>query len=163
MDAPLQGQSRQFVVFRVGNEEYGLPISQVSSIIRYEEPTPVPHAPADVEGVLNLRGRVVPVVDLRKRFGGAGDEEHPEPDRIVVTESDQGAVGLAVDAASEVATIAEEDIQPAPESALGAESADGIEGVANLEGRIVVLLRLERAVPATSFAHARSEEVDAGV
>jgi purine-binding chemotaxis protein CheW len=148
---------RQYVLFRIGREEYGLPIEQVSSIIRYEEPTPVPRAPEDVLGVINMRGMVVPVVDLKHRFTGAVDEETPF-DRIVVTESDVGSVGLAVDAATEVATFPVEEIREAPETALSADTAEAFEGVASLDDRLVILLRLEKAIPYETYVHVVSPE-----
>ena len=152
---------RQFVVFRLGDEEYGLPIEIVSSIIRYEEPTPIPRAPEDVQGVINLRGMVIPVVDLRKRFGGAEDEaEAPAAERIVVTESAVGAVGLAVDAASEVAAIAMDEVRPAPETALSADTAEAFEGVVSLDERLIILLRLDKTIPHEDYARLPAQEGD---
>ena len=91
-------ESSQFVIFRVGAEEFGLPIAQVSSIIRHEIATPVPRAPEMVEGVINLRGRVVPVVSLSRRLFGI-DPVVTNATRIVIAESSTGPVGLVVDAA----------------------------------------------------------------
>jgi purine-binding chemotaxis protein CheW len=158
MDAGFDVESRQFVLFRLGDEEYGLPIAQVSSIIRYEPATPVPHAPAEVEGVINLRGRVVPVVDMHRQFSGIEREGDEPYDRIVVTESEAGQVGLAVDEANEVATIPVADIRTAPEAALTARSAEAIEGVATYDDRLVILLRLEHAVPTEEYGRFSSEE-----
>ncbi len=152
----MADEIRQFVLFRLGEEEYGLPIDDVSSIIRWEKATPVPHAPPEVEGVINLRGQVVPVVDLRRRFAGA-EAELTEPDRIVVTESAAGKIGLAVDTASEVCSIPAEEIRPAPDSVLTAETAEAFEGVAHIGGRLVILLRLDSALPDTDLARAATE------
>jgi purine-binding chemotaxis protein CheW len=142
----VEDTPRQFVIFRIGEEEYGLPIPLVSSIVRHETATPVPRAPVEVEGVINLRGRVIPVVDLGRRMGGRPFEPTPLS-RIVVTQSDLGDVGLEVDEANEVSTIDPDDIKPTPESALTPETAEMFEGVANHEGRLIILLRLERAIP----------------
>lgn len=142
--------SRQYVLFRLGTEEYGLPIDRVSSIIRYERPTPVPHAPAVVDGVINLRGQVIPVVNLgRKLFGK--EFEASSASRIVVAEGEIGQVGLAVDAASEVATIPLEDVRPTPETALAPETAEAFDGVANREDKLIILLNLDKAVPRSEY------------
>ena len=143
--------TRQYVLFRLRAEEYGLPIASVQSIIRYEQPTPVPRAPAGVEGVLNLRGQVIPVIDLGRRL--FGDSIEPTPlSRIVVAESGLGPVGLAVDAANEVATISVDDIKPAPQGALDAELSDAFEGVASRGDHLVILLDPEKALPKPEFS-----------
>jgi purine-binding chemotaxis protein CheW len=154
---------RQYVLFRLRSEEYGLPIASVQSIIRYEQPTPVPRAPAGVEGVLNLRGQVIPVIDLGRRL--FGDPIEPTPlSRIVVAESGLGAVGLAVDAANEVASIPVSEIRPAPQGALDVEMADAFEGVANLGDHLVILLDPNKALPKPEFATAFvAQEDDADV
>lgn len=154
----VDGAYRQYVVFRVGDEEFGLPIETVSSIIRYERPTPVPRAPAEVQGVINLRGMVIPVIDLRKRFSGTDTDETLPYARIVVTESDAGSVGLAVDGASEVAAILEDDIRPAPDTALTAETAEAFEGVAQVGERLIILLRLDKAIPHDDYVRLASQE-----
>jgi purine-binding chemotaxis protein CheW len=142
--------SRQYVLFRAGNEEYGLPISRVSSIIRFETVTPVPRAPRAVLGVIDLRGRVIPVVDLGLRLFGTAFEPLARS-RIIVTESDQGAVGLAVDEASEVATFAPDDLMPAPVGAIAPDIADAFEAVVHLDERLVILLDLDRILPRAEF------------
>ena len=140
-----------YVLFRLGQEQYGLPIQTVQSIIRYEEPTPVPRSPEAVQGVINLRGRVIPVVDLTRRLFGTPFTASPSA-RIVVTEGEAGMLGLAVDAANEVATISAEAIRPAPESVLSEETADAFVGVADHSGKLIVLLNLDEAVPGSGYA-----------
>ena len=152
--------TRQYVIFRLGSEEYGLPIEQVSSIIHYRQATPVPRAPEEVEGVINLRGKVIPVVDLYKRFTGASMDHDVPYERIVVTESDVGSVGLAVDEASEVVAIPADEILPAPETVLSAETAEAFEGVATMGDRLVILLRLEKALPYDEYTSLVSQEGD---
>lgn len=142
---------KQYVLFRLGTEEYGLPIERVMSIIRYEPATPVPHAPAMIEGVINLRGQVIPVVDLARRLLGQ-ELEHTATARIVVAEGESGLVGLAVDSASEVATIPLSQIRPAPESTLSEETLEAFEGVANHGERLVILLDPEKALPKATYA-----------
>ena len=149
----------QYVLFRLGNEEYGLPIELVSSIIRYEPATPVPHAPPSVEGVINLRGRVIPVVNLKRRLLDA-PYEPTVVSRIVVAEGEGGSVGLAVDAANEVAFIAAEDVKPPPETALTPETAEAFAGVAEHNGKLVILLNLDRALPRTEYGTVTQQEVE---
>lgn len=144
-------RANTYVLFRLGQEEYGLPIDTVQSIIRYEEPTPVPRSPEAVQGVINLRGRVIPVVDLTRRLFGTPFTAGPTS-RIVVTEGEAGTLGLAVDAANEVVTITEDDIKPAPESVLSEETSDAFVGVADHSGRLIVLLNLDEAVPGSGYA-----------
>lgn len=155
-------ESRQYVLFHLGAEEYGLPIERVQSIIRYEQPTPVPHAPSAVEGVINLRGQVIPVIDLSMRllstpFVGT------HTSRIVVAEGMSGLVGLAVDSASEVVSIPVMEIKPAPQAALSADTADAFEGVANHGDRLVILLDAEKALPRPEFLVPVTQEGDSDV
>lgn len=152
----------QYVLFRLGGEEYGLPIEQVSSIIRYEPVTPVPHAPSSVEGVINLRGHVIPVVNLKRKLLGA-EFEPSVTSRIVVAEGEAGMVGLVVDAANEVATVSLADVRPTPETALTAETADAFEGVASHAGRLVILLNLDRALPSSEYGRVAVQEVETDV
>jgi purine-binding chemotaxis protein CheW len=137
---------RQYVLFRLGPEEYGLPISKVSSIIRYEPATPVPRAPKSVDGVINLRGGVIPVVNLCDKLFGS--EFHPtSSSRIVVAEGEAGLVGLAVDAASEVVSVDGAEIMPPPETVLTTETAEAFEGVVRVGERLIILLDLDKALP----------------
>ncbi len=152
----------QYVIFRLGEEEYGLPIEQVSSIIRYEPATPVPRAPRSVDGVINLRGRIIPVVNLKRKLL---DQEF-EPtgvSRIVVAEGEAGMVGLVVDAANEVATIDLGEVRPTPETALSAETMEAFEGVANHGAKLVILLNLDRALPSSEYERVAAQEVDSDV
>ncbi len=145
-----QAIGTNYVVFRLGGEEYGLPVAQVNSIIRYEESTPVPRAPKAVLGVINLRGRVVPVVDLRRRF--TGEPFAPAPgSRIVVAEGRSGPVGLAVDTASEVTGFADDEVRPVPDAVLTSETARAFLGVVEREGGLVILLDLDEAVPTSEY------------
>ena len=95
----------QIVGLRVGRETLGLPISLVREIVRVPEITPVPNAPPHIEGVINLRGRIIAVIDLGKRFGEAAIERNSKS-RIVVVELEERLVGLLVNSASEVLRIA---------------------------------------------------------
>ena len=148
-DTPVA--SRSFVLFRLGKEEFGLPVATVVSIIRYEAPTAVPRASDSVLGVINLRGRVIPVMDLRCRF--SGESFSPGPfSRIIVAETSAGHLGVAVDAASEVACFAEEDIKLVPENVVGAEAARAFSGMVERSGSLVMLVDLEEALPRVEYA-----------
>lgn len=150
---------RSFVIFRLGDEEFGLPIENVQSIVRYEQSTPVPRAPAAVEGVVNLRGQVIPVVDLTRQLQDAVFEP-TTLSRIIVAEGEGGLVGLAVDAANEVASIPASSIQPPPEAILTSETAQAFEGVAERANGLVILLDLDSAVPRTEYAHVAAAKAD---
>jgi len=133
--------SRQLVAFSLGQEQYAVPIMDVQEIIRYTPPRSVPHAASYVEGVINLRGRIIPVIDVRTRFGMEG-ERAPEA-KIVVITVDEHTVGIVVDAVDEVLTVTDEQVEPPP-AGLGAEQADYIEAVAKLEDGLLILLHSER-------------------
>ena len=123
----------QIVGFRIGRETFGLPISLVREIVRVPEITPVPNAPDYIEGVINLRGRIIPVVDLRKRFGEKASEPSKK-NRIVVVELEDRAIGLMVNSASEVLRIPPSEIEARTMSFRKAK-LDYITGVGKLNGR----------------------------
>jgi len=163
VDDSASSEVRQYVLFELCGEEYGLPISRVQSIIRFEPPTPVPHAPEGIEGVFNLRGQVLPLIDLGWRL--RGEPINPTPaSRIIVAESGLGAVGLAVDVVHEVATLAVSGISPAPQAAVASEMADAFEGVASYGERLIILLDSDKALPKPVFsATAAAQEADPDV
>lgn len=137
----------QLVTFRLGNEEFSLDILRVQEIIRHMDLTRVPRTPEFVEGVINLRGRVIPVLDLRKRFGLPADEKTNET-RIIVVDVDNRTVGLKVDAVSEVLRLPADTVEPPPAIVTGAES-DYIKGVGKLDGRLLILLDVEKILTRT--------------
>src|SRR5581483_12061893 len=116
------GEVVQVVSFRLGNEEYGVDISQVQEIIRMVEITHVPRAPRFMEGVINLRGQLIPIIDLRTRFGMTR-AEHTKSTRIVVTEIGTKKVGMVVDSVSEVLRLPNDAIEDAPEMITGVDTA----------------------------------------
>ena len=130
----------QLVVFELGDERYGLDIATVYEIIRHQPVTAVPQAPAFVEGVINLRGRIIPVVDLRDRFGMAAGAL-TKASRIVVCEAAGTRVGLVVDGVSEVLMVPNDAVEPTPEVASGEDHAY-LRGIAKLGERLVILLDL---------------------
>jgi purine-binding chemotaxis protein CheW len=132
----------QLVGFRIGRETFGLPISIVREIIRVPEITAVPDAPDYVEGVINLRGRIIPVVDLRKRFGETLLEADKK-NRVVVVELERRAIGLIVNSASEVLRIPPSEIQH-PSDVFPEGELHFITGVGKFNGRLVILLDMSR-------------------
>ena len=134
----------QLVTFTLGGEEFGLDVFQVHEILRWQEPTPVPRAPAFVEGVLDVRGTVVPVVDLRKRFE-LPRVEYDDDTRIVLVDFQGERLGLVVDAVTEVLRAPETAVSPPPAFFKGL-SAEFLRGIVRLEGRLVVLLDLEKVL-----------------
>lgn len=133
--------SRQLVAFSLGHEQYAVPIMDVQEIIRYTAPRSVPHSAAYVEGVINLRGRIIPVIDVRTRFGMEGTRA--EDAKIVVITVGEHTVGIVVDAVDEVLTVSDEQLEPPP-AGLGATEADYIDAVAKLEDGLLILLHPER-------------------
>jgi purine-binding chemotaxis protein CheW len=132
----------QIVGFRIGRETFGLPIAMVREIVRVPEITSVPNAPDYIEGVINLRGRIIPVVDLRKRFG-AKVIESSKRNRIVVVELESRCIGLIVNSASEVIKLPPSDIE-APHSVFQEGELNYITGVGKLRGRLVMMLDLSK-------------------
>ncbi|NOZ24762.1 MAG: chemotaxis protein CheW [Nitrospirae bacterium] len=132
----------QLASFRLGEEEYAIDISTVQEINRMTEITKVPNSPPYIEGVLNLRGRIIPAVNLRKKFG-LPEREFDRHTRIMVVDIEGTMVGLIVDAVSEVLRLAPETIEPAPEMATGVNSKY-IKGVGKIDDRLIILLDLER-------------------
>src|SRR6266516_3972712 len=105
------GDEQQLVVFELGAELYGVEIARVHEIIRLQAVTRVPRSPAFVEGVINLRGKVIPVVDLRRRFG-LPSADHTRSTRIVVVEIGDQVVGIVVDGVSEVLRVSTSIVEP---------------------------------------------------
>ncbi|MGZ4823211.1 MAG: chemotaxis protein CheW [Terriglobales bacterium] len=132
----------QIVGFRIGQETFGLPISLVHEIVCPPEITSVPHAPDYVEGVMNLRGRIVPVIDLRRRFGNASAGTSRK-NRVLVVEVESRAVGLVVDSASEVLKISDAQIEPAP-NVFTDPGTNYVTGVAKYQGRLIILVDMKK-------------------
>ena len=134
----------QIVVFELGSEHFGVQISQVESIIKMQTITRLPHTSNFVEGVTNLRGKVLPVIDLRTRFGLPA-QQADKNSRIIVVSLDQTEVGMIVDQVSEVLTVPEGSVEAAPAIASSVDSAF-ITGIAKLDERLVILLDLYRVL-----------------
>ena len=151
----LETAEAQLVVFELADEVYGVDIARVDEVIRMQEITRIPRAPDFVEGVTNLRGKVIPVVDLRKRFGLAVSDIKASS-RIVVVYIGSHTIGLIVDGVSEVIRVTAANIEPPSAVVTGVDSAY-LRGVAKVGERLVILLDLdyvlgtvERLMTATS-------------
>lgn len=140
----LSGEVVQVVSFRLGGEEYGVDISQVQEIIRLVEITHVPRAPRFMEGVINLRGQLIPIIDLRTRFGMPRIDA-TKSTRIVVTEIGNKRVGIVVDSVSEVLNIPMENVEPAPDMVAGV-GTEYIQGVGKLGERLIIMLDLTMVI-----------------
>jgi len=132
----------QIVGFRVGDETFGIPIGRVREIVRVPDITAVPSAPAYIEGVINLRGKIIPVVDLRKRFGET-ETQPSKKNRILVVELEEKLLGLIVNSASEVLKIPPSEIE-APNSFFQEGELNFVTGVGKHNGRLILLLDLSK-------------------
>ena len=139
----------QVVGFRIGNETFGVRIGSVREIVRVPEITAVPSAPETVEGVINLRGKIIPVMDLRKRFGQS-EVQPDKKNRILVVELEGKLVGLIVNAASEVLKIAPSDIE-APGNLFSEGECSYVTGVGKLKGRLIILLDIAKLLHRPEF------------
>ena len=132
----------QLVTFKIADEEFGVDILKVQEIIRMMPITKVPNAPSFVEGVINLRGKVIPVIDMRKRFGMPSCTRDSNT-RIEVMDLQGQVVGFVVDAVSEVLRIKESTVEPPPAVVAGVGS-EYMRGVGKLEDRLLILLDLDK-------------------
>ena len=139
----------QLVSFHLGGEEYGIEILSVQEIIRMMELTRVPNSPDFVEGVINLRGKVIPVIGMRKRFNMPAIE-HTQQARIIVVEVDGHDVGFVVDAVNEVLRIPTDTVEPPPR--LAKVEREMVKGVGKLENRLLLLLDVQKLLSHTEQA-----------
>jgi purine-binding chemotaxis protein CheW len=136
-------ESKQLVSVRVGNEEFALEIQRVQEIIRYQRLTRVPNSPSFVEGVINLRGKVIPIIALRKRFGM--DHKSEEGDmRIVILEVNDMVVGFIVDSVPQVLRVPIKTIVEPPRIFEGRR--EFVTGMAKVQGRLLILLDVDRVL-----------------
>ena len=141
-------QGRQYLTFLVGGEPFAIEIASIKEIIEYRTPTDVPMMPSFMRGVINLRGRVVPVIDLSARFGRGRSETTRRTCIVIVEithEQQQHELGIAVDAVSAVIDIADADIEPPPN--FGAKlRADFISGMGKIGDKFVIILAIEQVL-----------------
>lgn len=149
------------VCFRIGKESFGVDIFAVREIVRAQEITSVPGTAAHVLGIINLRGKIISVVDLSERLG-LGSATVDRESRIFVVDLDGFTVGLLVDAATEVMKLAGESIEPAPEELKGAIHDNYLEGVGKLDGRLVIILNLRNLLSNSELESADAVAAERG-
>ncbi len=137
-------REQQLVVFELSGESYGVDIGAVNTIIRMQQITHVPRAPEFVQGVINLRGSIVPVIDLRTRFGLPAFEE-TKASRIVVVETGAGVMGMIVDAVTETLSLSSDSIEP-PASIVTSADSRYLRGVAKFDDRLIIMLDIEKVL-----------------
>jgi len=133
----------QLAVFTVGYEEYAIDIMQIMEIIRPQKVTRIPNAPDVVEGVINLRGRVVPIVDLRKKFGADPEAADPKKVRIIILRITDKVLGAVVDEVAEVIYMRTDQIESTPDAVKGVDS-EYLKGVGKVGERLMVVLDVDR-------------------
>lgn len=136
-------QERHLVVFTLGGEEYGVSIQEVREILRVPDISRVPQAAPHVRGVINVRGQVLPVVDLRSRLG-LEPSDVTATSRVLLVETQERVVGLLVDGVSQVLRVPESTLDGGEEMA--ASSADYVEGLAQFDSRLIILLDITRTL-----------------
>ncbi len=137
---------REYLTFRLGSEEYGIDILKVQEIRSYEQPTKIANAPSYLKGVVNLRGVIVPIVDLRVKFNCVNEEGGVDINSftVVIVLNVRGrVVGAVVDSVSDVMQLAEQAIQPAPEMSAHVIDTSYITGIANVNERLLILMDIE--------------------
>lgn len=140
-----ESETVQVIVFRLGEERYGVDISQVREIIRPSQITKIPNAPDFVEGIINLRGQITTIINLRKRFGMP-----PKPidndTRIIVVEYNNAVIGMMVDTVNEVKYLAQKDIEALPGIVTSREEAKFLKGVGKLPDGLLILIDLNKVL-----------------
>ena len=142
MAQDITEEEKQLVLFDLSNEAYGVDISAVHEIIRMQPVTKVPRTPTFVEGIINLRGKVIPVIDLRKRFG-FDVAEQTKDNRIVVVDIYGENIGIIVDAVTEVLRIPADSVEP-PSDIITTTDSDYLLGIAKVDGKLIILLDLNK-------------------
>jgi len=143
-----QGELAQLVSFSIFNEEYGVEVLKVREIIRMTDITHMPNTPPYVEGVINLRGKVIPIMSMRRRFGMA-ETESDKQTRIIVMDAGGNLTGFIVDSVAEVIRISSGEIQPPPSMASGGIEQEFVVGVVNRPDRLLILLDPDKMLSQT--------------
>ena len=141
IDVQTEAVAREYLTFRLGDEEYGIDILKVQEIRGYENPTRIANAPHFLKGVVNLRGTIVPIVDLRMRFG-CSQAEYNSFTVSIILHIGQRTIGVVVDSVSDVMEIPAESLRPAPDMSSAIDAAY-IRGLAQVGDRMVILLDIE--------------------
>ena len=144
------GPRREFLTFTLGAEEYAIDILKVQEIRGYDQPTAIANAPEFIKGVINLRGTIVPIVDLRIRFG-VGRVEYTPFTVVIILNVGGRVVGVVVDTVSDVVTLAQSRIRPAPEFAATVETRY-IDGLGTFDDRMLIVVDIERLMLSADMA-----------
>jgi len=150
LKADPSARPREYLTFRLGEEEYGIDILKVQEIRGYEQPTRIANAPHFVKGVVNLRGVIVPIVDLRLKFG-LGSAEYNDFTVVIILNLGTRVVGAVVDSVSDVMELSPEQIREAPEIDSGVD-ASYITGLGTLNDRMLILLAIDQLMGASEMA-----------
>ena len=142
--------AREYLTFRLDQEEYGIDILKVQEIRGYEPPTRIAHAPAFIKGVIDLRGVIVPIVDLRVKFSQS-DVDYNENTVVIVLNLGQRVVGIVVDGVSDVLSLTTDQIRPAPEFAVTL-STEYLTGLGALGDRMLILVNIEKLLNSEEMA-----------
>lgn len=143
-EAVTHENTNEFLTFVLGDEHYGLEIMQVKEIRGYEEVTKIANAPDFIKGVLNLRGDIVPIVDLRLKFN-VGEATYDEFTIVIMLHVFDRIVGIVVDGVSDVIVVSDDDIKPPPSFGVAFDSKY-LHGLATLEERLVILVNIESLI-----------------
>ncbi|MBI3399154.1 MAG: purine-binding chemotaxis protein CheW [Deltaproteobacteria bacterium] len=134
----------QLICLKLGTEEYGLGIMQIKEVIRYQKIVPLPKAPLFIEGVINLRGMAIPIIDLRKRFNLSADV-NPST-KIIIAQVENRIIGLVVDDVTDIITLHKDSLLPPPEMIKGVE-AEYLDGIVNIGGEgLLFIINLDRVL-----------------
>jgi purine-binding chemotaxis protein CheW len=136
------GRANEFLTFRLGREEYGIEILKVQEIRGWEQPTTIANAPAFIKGVINLRGTIVPIVDMRIKFN-LTEAKYDSFTVVIILNVAGRIVGMVVDSVSDVITLSDEQVRPAPEFG-EAVGTDYTTGLGTLDGRMLILIDIEK-------------------
>jgi len=143
-------QANEFLTFTLGEEEYGVEILKVQEIRSYEEPTTIANAPPFLKGVVNLRGVIVPIVDMRIKFG-LGKSEYNQFTVVIILNVAHRVVGMVVDGVSDVLTLSAEQIRPAPEFGASLDTKYII-GLGTIDERMLILMDIEKLMTSSDMA-----------
>ena len=135
----------QVVVFKLGADEYCVPVFQAREIQTYSSPTRIPNTPEFVEGVINLRGQIIPILDLKKRFG-AGSTEVNLGTRIIIIEIGEDILGILVDAVLEVLKIPQSRFEPPPSAVKSSINNNYISSIGKLDNRLLIMIDLTKVL-----------------
>jgi len=146
-----QGQSSEFLTFRLGAESYGIEILKVQEIRGYEAPTAIANAPAFIKGVINLRGVIVPILDLRIKFQ-LSEAKYDDFTVVIILNIAGRVVGVVVDSVSDVLTLSDENIRPTPEFASATFDTKYITGLGTVDEQMIILLDIEKLMTGADMA-----------